>query len=763
MSQSIATRLTPAQRMHRLKDDEWKRAHPEMDVAVVRIDGKVYAAPPPVPDPAIDKLEKKRKAAAMSQRKKKVRKEKRGSKEKGKKSDKKKKKDDKKKKKKKKKKKRKSEALQSEDGAKVEKRPPVPRFSHPPPLPPREAEALPLAAATVPLAERAAQGLAKERMSKHLLLGRFPKKALIPSSDQLSDGGAEDTSMEGATDDNGATAASVLDLKLPLATSTAPSWGSRASRRAQSCEGGASGLARTAPKASLSEASPDASPPERSRPSRPPRPRSEAPASRGSPGEGSGLVISGQQPHRAHSRPAVGKSFFAAAAEKSKDTADLALGALYFSFSSMKDADGQKVPLKGRDKVVRTLHELNTKVALPVTRHFGLRYNFFSEHHCQAKKAGVTVKEPLVLRRTQPDGEVVEEKRNLVTIRLRIRVHPTKGDPQTMFISRGTQLAVLLHELCHLRHMNHGKDFMLFLREIFAQAKKLGVFDPAEMHNEIPSPWPWENEIFRTGGDVDKEELLRIYKEHKAAQRAKQGQAADADSESGEPGAEAKAAEKAEAAEKTETTEAVAEGAEAAAAEAPETGTEAAVAAATEPTGEKAPTPDTEVTGAVEEGFGGADTRAVAEESSPASASETPTGIWESVDGSPEAVVPPVPVAPAGRLKLNLAAAFARGAACACCAEEEEAEGCGEEGCPLEGGEVRIEFGEEGDVQMEYGEDGDAAESEASFSPFALRRSSSAGSRGTLRLPALRVAASSPTPCLERRASEIPTLPPIRC
>mmetsp|Transcript_1525 Transcript_1525/g.2239 ORF Transcript_1525/g.2239 Transcript_1525/m.2239 type:complete len:81 (+) Transcript_1525:90-332(+) len=79
MSQSIATRLTPAQRMHRLKDDEWKRAHPEMDVAVVRIDGKCYAAPPPVPDPAIDKLEKKRKAAALSQRKKKVRKEKRGS------------------------------------------------------------------------------------------------------------------------------------------------------------------------------------------------------------------------------------------------------------------------------------------------------------------------------------------------------------------------------------------------------------------------------------------------------------------------------------------------------------------------------------------------------------------------------------------------------------------------------------------------------------------------------------------------------------
>ena len=34
-----------------------------------------------------------------------------------------------------------------------------------------------------------------------------------------------------------------------------------------------------------------------------------------------------------------------------------------------------------------------------------------------------------------------QETRYLVTIRLRLRLHPTKGDPQTDFVSHGTQIA----------------------------------------------------------------------------------------------------------------------------------------------------------------------------------------------------------------------------------------------------------------------------------------------------------------------------------
>jgi len=222
---------------------------------------------------------------------------------------------------------------------------------------------------------------------------------------------------------------------------------------------------------------------------------------------------------------------------KDDDEFDAALGALYFSFGSMVGPDGKKVPLKRRNYIVKVLHELSSKVAQPICRFFGLRYNFFAEHHPQAKKAGVTTKNPLILKKKAADGQEYEEIRHLVTIRIRLRVHPTKGDPQTMFISRGTQLAILLHELCHLRHMNHGKDFMLFLRDIFAKAKELGLFDPSALHNEIPSPWPWENEIFRRAGDVGDEELLALFTEHRALQqqqRSARQRARDADCDDAE-------------------------------------------------------------------------------------------------------------------------------------------------------------------------------------------------------------------------------------
>jgi hypothetical protein len=441
------------------------------------------------------------------------------------------------------------------------------------------------------------------------------------------------------------------------------------------------------------------------------------------------LAIVGQQPKANGKKISAGSKQFlaAAAAEQRKqvqESGDAALGALYFSFSSMKDADGRKVILAKREKVVRILHELNTKVAIPICRHFGLRYNFFSEHHCQAKKAGVTVKEPLILKKQNAEGEVTEETRHLVTIRLRIRVHPSKGDPQTQFISRGTQLAVLLHELCHLKHMNHAKDFMLFLRDIFAKATKLGVFDPAEMKNEIPSPWPWENEIFQKGGDVSNEELLAMYYEHKAQQREK-----------------AKAAEQ-ETARKAEQQAAAA----------------ADLGIAEPAPEEKAEAPPPVITPAdIDDSEKPAHIASDAVPPPP----EVVGGTSPSASQRPKAFRDP----PAGA--LNLAAAFQKGshaANCECCADDA------------------------GPTAMEYGEIGDVLEFETStetLSPLPARRSrshsrsrarSQGGDRASsisrsssvVKLPQLHSSASSNmlprrtnSPTSVQHTSGIPTLPPV--
>jgi len=70
---------------------------------------------------------------------------------------------------------------------------------------------------------------------------------------------------------------------------------------------------------------------------------------------------------------------------------------------------------------------------------------------------------------------VVTQKRTIVpkivgyhtTIQLRVRVHPSKGDPRNQFMSKGTLMAILIHEIAHLKHMNHGKDFMNFLKTLY--------------------------------------------------------------------------------------------------------------------------------------------------------------------------------------------------------------------------------------------------------------------------------------------------------
>merc|ERR1712112_272061 len=54
----------------------------------------------------------------------------------------------------------------------------------------------------------------------------------------------------------------------------------------------------------------------------------------------------------------------------------------------------------------------------------------------------------------------------------------------------------------------------LFLKDVFAYTASLNIFHEQGV-NEIPSPWPWENEIYRTLGQVETEELCRLFDEHR--------------------------------------------------------------------------------------------------------------------------------------------------------------------------------------------------------------------------------------------------------
>ncbi|CAG9315449.1 unnamed protein product [Blepharisma stoltei] len=175
------------------------------------------------------------------------------------------------------------------------------------------------------------------------------------------------------------------------------------------------------------------------------------------------------------------------------------------TFSEYTNKEGKQIPLLHRGIVVKTLYNLHRDVQ-PIVNKFNLHYAALSENHPTKGKAAFTNRIPLKF--FGPNAHA-----HHILIRIR---HPSSPNDPKKFYNKSTLLAILFHELAHIRHMDHKQDFMLLIRDIYSYANRINLFPKDEEH-QMPSCREWEKLIYNFKGRVSDEVLNDLYKSNDAS------------------------------------------------------------------------------------------------------------------------------------------------------------------------------------------------------------------------------------------------------
>ncbi|KAL4493017.1 hypothetical protein ABPG72_020796 [Tetrahymena utriculariae] len=181
---------------------------------------------------------------------------------------------------------------------------------------------------------------------------------------------------------------------------------------------------------------------------------------------------------------------------------------MFHTWETYKDSNLKDVSLLYRKNIAQQLAYLHESVK-PIAREFELYYSLFTEGHPSIIGHAFTKKIKILI-----SSPLEKQKEYLTTYHVYIKLRdPNKPNDSKLFLNKTTSMAIMLHELAHLRCYDHSFNFALLLRDIYKSAIKLNLFPNQSEEHMIPSRRSWERVLFQRKGNMTDEELKVVYDE----------------------------------------------------------------------------------------------------------------------------------------------------------------------------------------------------------------------------------------------------------